>query len=138
MYNPIEENEVNCIHYQDSMVIKSISDLLITYIPRNYSCLVILCIGTDRSTGDSLGPLNGTLLTQLTPRNLHVYGTLHQPVHAINLEETIHHIKTSYTKPFIIAVEDRKSTRLNSSHVAISYAVFCLRKKKQCSYGLCC
>src|SRR5690625_6972453 len=26
--------------------------------------------------------------------------------------------------------EDRKSTRLNSSHVAISYAVFCLRKKR--------
>src|SRR5437660_9562892 len=27
---------------------------------------------------------------------------------------------------------DRKSTRLNSSHVAISYAVFCLKKKKKC------
>src|SRR5437660_6389700 len=29
---------------------------------------------------------------------------------------------------------DRKSTRLNSSHVAISYAVFCLKKKKQNKY----
>src|SRR5690625_7039018 len=29
-----------------------------------------------------------------------------------------------------MAMEDRKSTRLNSSHVAISYAVFCLKKKK--------
>src|SRR5690625_6964832 len=29
------------------------------------------------------------------------------------------------------ATRDRKSTRLNSSHVAISYAVFCLKKKKQ-------
>src|SRR5699024_11968454 len=29
--------------------------------------------------------------------------------------------------------EDRKSTRLNSSHVSISYAVFCLKKKKQSS-----
>src|SRR5439155_23223117 len=28
-------------------------------------------------------------------------------------------------------VEDRKSTRLNSSHVAISYAVFCLKKKRE-------
>src|SRR5436190_7555484 len=27
---------------------------------------------------------------------------------------------------------DRKSTRLNSSHTVISYAVFCLKKKKQC------
>src|SRR5439155_17555905 len=36
-------------------------------------------------------------------------------------------------------IEDRKSTRLNSSHVAISYAVFCLKKKKKnistISYG---
>src|SRR5690625_5538894 len=29
-------------------------------------------------------------------------------------------------------LQDRKSTRLNSSHVAISYAVFCLKKKKIC------
>src|SRR5439155_8733520 len=28
------------------------------------------------------------------------------------------------------SIRDRKSTRLNSSHVAISYAVFCLKKKK--------
>src|SRR3712207_8389578 len=28
--------------------------------------------------------------------------------------------------------EDRKSTRLNSSHANISYAVFCLKKKKLC------
>src|SRR5690625_5767650 len=31
----------------------------------------------------------------------------------------------------IIARADRKSTRLNSSHVAISYAVFCLKKKNK-------
>src|SRR5690625_5798095 len=33
--------------------------------------------------------------------------------------------------PFLVGIFlDRKSTRLNSSHVAISYAVFCLKKKK--------
>src|SRR5256885_11276220 len=31
-----------------------------------------------------------------------------------------------------IADEDRKSTRLNSSHLVISYAVFCLKKKNSC------
>src|SRR5437660_7897052 len=30
-----------------------------------------------------------------------------------------------------VKAKDRKSTRLNSSHVAISYAVFCLKKKKK-------
>src|SRR5579884_3668653 len=33
--------------------------------------------------------------------------------------------------PETAACRDRKSTRLNSSHVAISYAVFCLKKKKK-------
>src|SRR5438067_4100302 len=37
--------------------------------------------------------------------------------------------------PMVLGVEepqeDRKSTRLNSSHVSISYAVFCLKKKKK-------
>src|SRR3712207_8374316 len=32
--------------------------------------------------------------------------------------------------------EDRKSTRLNSSHANISYAVFCLKKKKNSTYYL--
>src|SRR5690606_41751081 len=31
----------------------------------------------------------------------------------------------------LLICQDRKSTRLNSSHVKISYAVFCLKKKKQ-------
>src|SRR5437660_11838167 len=33
------------------------------------------------------------------------------------------------------ALKDRKSTRLNSSHVAISYAVFCLKKKNRLFYS---
>src|SRR5256885_11002944 len=32
---------------------------------------------------------------------------------------------------YLIAYGDRKSTRLNSSHLVISYAVFCLKKKKK-------
>src|SRR5437870_8593308 len=36
--------------------------------------------------------------------------------------------------PVDLFTRDRKSTRLNSSHVAISYAVFCLKKKKNLTY----
>src|SRR2546427_3143750 len=32
---------------------------------------------------------------------------------------------------FFVMIKDRKSTRLNSSHSQISYAVFCLKKKKK-------
>src|SRR5256885_11801428 len=44
-----------------------------------------------------------------------------------------------------LAPQDRKSTRLNSSHLVISYAVFCLKKKKPCGdplllfiHSICC
>src|SRR5438067_10397878 len=43
-------------------------------------------------------------------------------------------LDSSYKIPgggMISSAEDRKSTRLNSSHVSISYAVFCLKKKKK-------
>src|SRR5690349_23126716 len=41
-------------------------------------------------------------------------------------------VATVAVKEFVFKqpVQDRKSTRLNSSHVEISYAVFCLKKKK--------
>src|SRR3712207_8632153 len=35
----------------------------------------------------------------------------------------------------VVAGEDRKSTRLNSSHANISYAVFCLKKKNKNTYA---
>src|SRR5690606_40318850 len=43
-----------------------------------------------------------------------------------------------YWQRFFIDGLDRKSTRLNSSHVKISYAVFCLKKKKQTSLDISC
>jgi putative sporulation protein YyaC len=67
--------------------------------------LIILCIGTDRSTGDSLGPLVGSKLADLNIDPAMVYGTLDFPVHAVNLHQTITQIQSQYQKPFIIAVD---------------------------------
>src|SRR5256885_8079101 len=39
--------------------------------------------------------------------------------------------KKNKPSSFTITTADRKSTRLNSSHLVISYAVFCLKKKKK-------
>src|SRR5689334_24785258 len=39
--------------------------------------------------------------------------------------------KYNFPTKRLVVVEDRKSTRLNSSHSSISYAVFCLKKKKK-------
>src|SRR3989475_9409084 len=44
---------------------------------------------------------------------------------------TFHDNGVPHLQYYVTAVKDRKSTRLNSSHSQISYAVFCLKKKKK-------
>src|SRR5690606_39697189 len=46
----------------------------------------------------------------------------------VELATAVGSVRETVTK---VVGEDRKSTRLNSSHVKISYAVFCLKKKKR-------
>ncbi|NLB18867.1 MAG: spore protease YyaC [Syntrophomonadaceae bacterium] len=67
--------------------------------------IIVLCIGTDRSTGDSLGPLVGTRLKELDVRGVEVYGTLSQPVHAINISDTIAQIQARKTNSTVIAID---------------------------------
>lgn len=67
--------------------------------------IVLLCIGSDRSTGDSLGPLIGYKLEKLRLPGVLVYGTLNQPVHAANLEEKLLQISSEVKNPYIIAID---------------------------------
>ncbi len=70
----------------------------------SYSNLIVFCIGTDRCTGDSLGPLVGMLLQQANPPSLQIWGTLENPIHALNLKGAIQ--KLSYTHhPLVISVD---------------------------------
>src|SRR5947207_10751767 len=64
------------------------------------------------------------------PRStLFPYTTLFRSVHGcLDLSENSSRIAGSYVERWYVL--DRKSTRLNSSHTVISYAVFCLKKKK--------
>ncbi|MFD1954651.1 spore protease YyaC [Paenibacillus thailandensis] len=67
--------------------------------------IVIVCVGTDRSTGDSLGPLVGTSLMKTRSPHFTLYGTLEEPVHAMNLENTLNTINRQHRKPFVIGVD---------------------------------
>lgn len=66
--------------------------------------IVYLCIGTDRATGDCLGPLVGTRFKSLSPY-AHIYGTLESPTHATNLSDTLVAINNSFNNPLIIAID---------------------------------
>jgi len=70
-----------------------------------FETIVVLCIGTDRVTGDSLGPLVGYKLSKSHLDSVKIYGTLENPVHALNLAETTKEIYNTCSKPFIIAID---------------------------------
>ena len=67
---------------------KKIFGKTVKYDFRNFldgeKTVVFLCIGTDRATGDALGPLVGSYLLKNGLEN--VYGTVDEPVHAEKFE----------------------------------------------------
>ncbi len=67
--------------------------------------VLVLCIGTDRSTGDSLGPLTGYKLKEQQVHRIQIIGTLERPVHAMNLEQSMAMIRLRYPDHVIIAVD---------------------------------
>src|SRR2546430_7482378 len=79
------------------------------------------------------------LMIRRPPRStLFPYTTLFRSrVAAARVHQQLHHVLAPVQKHKDVPTEriqDRKSTRLNSSHSQISYAVFCLKKKKNSCY----
>ena len=67
--------------------------------------VLFLCIGTDRSTGDSLGPLIGYKLRSKRMKNVKVMGTLEKPVHAMNLDLYARYIRMHYPDYVVVAID---------------------------------
>lgn len=100
------DKEQVTIHYEERNVATVISDTLYHWsFPMNKP-IVVLCIGTDRSTGDSLGPFIGTYLTEKYKlENLIVYGTLNEPVHAKNLSTILEEVNRKHNNALVLAID---------------------------------
>ncbi|MCD8336632.1 MAG: spore protease YyaC, partial [Lachnospiraceae bacterium] len=90
-----------------------------TGFPSPSSAPVILCIGTDRLIGDSLGPLTGSLLEKEAGKSFYVYGTLDDTVHACNLTRTLSRIKKKHPCSTVIAVDASLGTEYKVGSVFI-------------------
>lgn len=82
----------------------SLQDLIISKNSMNYP-IVLICIGTDRATGDSLGPIIGYKLEKYYRGNIKILGTLANPVHAKNLESSLDQLKELYRNAFVVAID---------------------------------
>ena len=92
-------------HAASIKINRFLSHLLTAFMLQEKSNLTVVCIGSDRSTGDSLGPLVGERLQKISSTYELVWGTLKDPVHAVNLSEKINHIHKCKKDPFIIAID---------------------------------
>jgi len=99
------------IYYFNSKDVSSIYDFCKTFTEllkrktKKNQEVVILCIGSDRATGDCLGPIIGYKLSKISSPNLYIYGTLENPVHAKNLSETIETIYQTHNNATLIAID---------------------------------
>src|SRR3712207_8283229 len=79
---------------------------------------------------------NDTATTEIYTLSLHDALPICQPPYDYDHVGEGHPEVDDSPYPLRAPNQDRKSTRLNSSHANISYAVFCLKKKKKYNYDL--
>lgn len=96
------------VHVDEPFAAKHLAEALTSYSEQYESDTedtVVLCIGTDRSTGDALGPLVGMKLHSVVDERFHVYGTLDEPVHAANLAERMREIERAHPGAMILGID---------------------------------
>lgn len=86
---------------------------------KRHQTAVLICIGSDRATGDCLGPIIGYKLAYYKNYRFAVYGTLESPVHAKNLQDTISIIRTNHKNPLIIAIDASLGARSHIGYVTL-------------------
>lgn len=96
---------VNAKAEQASDEIGNALEYYISHVDLFWTELIFLCIGSDRITGDCLGPLIGHQLNRTARHPYTVYGTLDYPVHALNLNEVLKDIQYAHPQGLIIAID---------------------------------
>ncbi|MEI5908391.1 spore protease YyaC [Bacillus spongiae] len=96
---------VKILHDADNAALHISTHLLSIFPTFYHRPIVFVCIGTDRSTGDALGPLVGSLLEEKHISNFHIYGTLEDPIHAVNLTTKLKEITDKHVNPYIIGID---------------------------------
>lgn len=91
----------------------------ILHHPGKWSEMVFLCIGSDRMTGDCLGPYIGQQLSRCKRQGIFVYGTLTHPVHALNLQKVAAYIEQMHPNALVIAIDASLGEKKHLGYVTI-------------------
>lgn len=81
--------------------------------------VVFACIGTDRSTGDALGPLVGDWLVRAGYDAGQVLGTLEHPLHALNLRTRLAPVVDPAERALVVAVDAALGPQENVGQISL-------------------
>ncbi len=90
-------------HYESKENVKEMIETLKDFIKTNEE-VIIVNIGSDRCIGDSVAPLVGTIL-QENDCPLKVYGTIENPIHALNIGNKLKEIKKLHPNAKVIGID---------------------------------
>ncbi|MEK3764120.1 MULTISPECIES: spore protease YyaC [unclassified Solibacillus] len=93
------------VHYEQTSAVWELSEIFLKMVPFEHEKLIFCCIGTDRSTGDALGPIIGSQLHQTFSFPFPVVGTLEAPLHALNIVDRYEQLIKENENAFIIAID---------------------------------
>lgn len=96
---------------------------------KEYSNIIFLCIGTDRITGDTFGPLVGYKLDILfrDTNRINVIGNLSETVCCNNINSVLNNINEQYKNPFIVSIDSALSiVPENIGRIKVSEGGLCI------------
>lgn len=116
---------VNIKEKSAALQLSRLLEICIQKSQKRWDELVFLCIGTDRITGDSLGPYIGHQLTLAGVSSGNIYGTLKQPVHALNLDKTVEKIQCEHPRALVIAIDASLGCKKHLGYITIGNGSIC-------------
>src|SRR5437870_7592524 len=109
--------------------VEPVSKEIFSHVEKLIIGTLIVSAGAHVSSSEPAIVLFGYLRHGLIGRGVMLFGVILLLLNFVDGLYKLARLNWHIAYQTVMAILDRKSTRLNSSHVAISYAVFCLKKK---------
>ena len=89
-------------------------------LSKDYSNVIILCIGTKRIVGDSVGPLIGENIKYLENEYIKIYGALENTINFNNAQNILTEIYKKFENPYIITIDAALGNKENMGQVVLN------------------
>lgn len=97
-------------------------------LKNNFTDIIFICVGSNKITGDSLGPIVGAKLKQKLGTNIAIIGTTETPVNYENIKEINDNIKIKYLNPCVICVDSAMGKNADIGKIIVNWGGITLGK----------